>query len=1609
MDLLFNRVIEAQINQEYISNELTLAGIGLFRTLTVSAGIIIKNGVRLTNTAQVSDTDKVQLAVVSSNDPNTSVYSIVRLDGTRVGSFQIVTRGLVGITYDRRYIQSYPLEYKDSGFGSWFPEPDNFVLTFNTTDNSTQTYPVDRVQGSVGLTDDPFIYTVNFYTDSLYRIRISDMAVLQTIDVQDQPYALAYLVNPDNTTTLYCTNSGAGTISRIRYSDLTVDRTIHIGGKPLGIVGLNNKLYVADYLTDRVHVLEINGENIDQGFFNVGSRPIALELEANQVLWVSNNGGNTVTRINLADSNTIHVPCPAPTFMKLHGSYLYVSNSHLGTLSKIDLTNNQLVATLTLDSTGNIGPITVANGWLLCTDLRYNRIYKINIASFSLDTTTSVLNTPYGLGTINGQVYVACFYRGMPSRYVPIDQDPHTFLFSTKTGALRSSSNDSNEATISGINYETNATVDPLTDAQILKNNTLVGQTTTILPGDKVRLIGQASAEYDQVTSHYLTIGQTRALFDIITLEDGSSPVSFTFNQANGVEAGTIITSNTVTISGLEQDLALDITVDTGIILKNGTDVGDNTTVVNGDTLAIRVTSSAVSCEHVISTMQVDKFFNPTFTVVTASDVTLAFDPAAQEIPPVYDTAQTFNELDNALYVLDVQNLGLTQVQYDQEASPLPGSQNNTNPYLFITSYFNDLVYRLDPATNSTVHSISVVRPLCSAYAPYYSKGDTTPTRAMIGGSTGITVLDEQSHEVVIHVPTDFPVTALIGGKYLNDDIQFMAIGACFAETKLFIVYLQLGTWHVQYFNTTGHPQALAVDPILERLYVTFVGTNTVGIYNIEANNLVQAGQFNVEPVPWGIAVRDNDLWVSSAYNNTVDRYTTTGTPVSSTLVDGVPYTLAVGNNRVYVAGLYGQTVNIIDTTSNLHEETVDLGHKVFGIGLLGNNLYITGMYSDYDGQHVIPAQFYPSSFNLVDTVDAALLSTVQSNTVTVQGLTRPSTVQIPDVYAGEIFKNGQFVGTTTSVTNGDTLSFRLTTTESHYIEHELPIMFCGQTFSWKARTVADFRPKAFAFNTVLDALLYQLYMSDTLTISGITPGIVVYATFPARSVPYIDGQQMSVLPLEEPTAYSVSNGTTIALEAYASTPYGGTATHVVQIGQQQGSFRIVTMALEGVDKRRYLPHLIPITGYDHTLTYSTMYELDGPTGEYTVRHLEELDGPTGEYIARHLEELDSPTAIHTRQHLEVSDVMEYIYSTTNVITLVIEQSLYEPIKSVRHIEEFDVHVPGIMIKLRSNGQRELDPAMNPNLYGVTLRKGATRAQNFVPLLYGEHTNSSRPQGQARLWTHYSGLSQKTLLQPELERFFYAFRDTTFGKIRNERTASYELDPRLWFKQEAHEFRQIGINNLERSGLHEFRTIGALYERNGLHEFRTITALYQERAIHEFREIQALYQRSGVREYRSIPVSYERMSNANRHNIVVLYERNQKVNRSNVQHYERNSKTWRNVLVPGYIYTGDNSRLIHASDAYKPTRNTMQLDIVVIKQGMTWYNYDLYFQPHEGGYFDTAQDAIDNAVNVWGLNPNNVAAGPFNGPANYVWNRSVPVDSTTLCGLISGSGYIQGG
>ncbi len=174
------------------------------------------------------------------------------------------------------------------------------------------------------------------------------------------------------------------------------------------------------------------------------------------------------------------------------------------------------------------------------------------------------------------------------------DEVPNAFDFVDVSGVEPNSVNTSAIVTISGTNA--NASGSSTGGTFSVDGGAYSAGPKTVPKSAQLRARGTASASYSTAVDVVVTITGVSGTYRITTRAADTTPDVFAFTDQSSVPASSVITSNAITVAGIEAPAALSFSVSGGTsheYRKNGgtwTAVG-NTTIANGDTLEVRLTS----------------------------------------------------------------------------------------------------------------------------------------------------------------------------------------------------------------------------------------------------------------------------------------------------------------------------------------------------------------------------------------------------------------------------------------------------------------------------------------------------------------------------------------------------------------------------------------------------------------------------------------------------------------------------------------------------------------------------------------------------------------------------------------------------------------------------------------------------------------------------------------------------------------------------------------------------------------------------------------------------------------------------------------------------------
>ena len=199
------------------------------------------------------------------------------------------------------------------------------------------------------------------------------------------------------------------------------------------------------------------------------------------------------------------------------------------------------------------------------------------------------------------------------------DTTPDPFSFTDQTNFGVNTLATSNSVTITGINAPSPVTI---IGGQYEINNSGVWSNAsgTVVSGNTVRVRQTSSASNGTKTDTTLTIGGVSDMFSVTTIVFDTSPNPFVFVPQMNVAVNTSIVSNVVTIAGISMPAQVTITGGEYEVNGSGAWSSASGTVVNGNTIRLRQTSSPNYRTKTEATLTIGGI-SGTYSVTTLSDI----------------------------------------------------------------------------------------------------------------------------------------------------------------------------------------------------------------------------------------------------------------------------------------------------------------------------------------------------------------------------------------------------------------------------------------------------------------------------------------------------------------------------------------------------------------------------------------------------------------------------------------------------------------------------------------------------------------------------------------------------------------------------------------------------------------------------------------------------------------------------------------------------------------------------------------------------------------------------------------------------------------------------
>ncbi len=305
------------------------------------------------------------------------------------------------------------------------------------------------------------------------------------------------------------------------------------------------------------------------------------------------------------------------------------------------------------------------------------------------------------------------------------DSSPDQFTFTDQTAVALSSLRTSNTITVTGIDVATPISISG-GEYQIgagawtsAPGSVTVNQTVTVRH--------TASASFSTATDTTLTIGDKSDIFTSTTLAADTTPTAFVFTDQTAVALSTTVTSNAISVAGINTGAAISVTGGTYSI-NGGAYTSTAGTVNNGDSVTVQHTSSATELTATDTTLTIGGV-SDIFTSTTGDKTPTAFAFTDQG-PVALTTLVTSNTLTLAGITIPA-NISISGGEYQINGG----------------------------AWTSTAGTISNGQTFAVRHTSSATEATTTNTVLTIGG----TASDTFTSTTGVKTPTQFTITDLTG------------------------------------------------------------------------------------------------------------------------------------------------------------------------------------------------------------------------------------------------------------------------------------------------------------------------------------------------------------------------------------------------------------------------------------------------------------------------------------------------------------------------------------------------------------------------------------------------------------------------------------------------------------------------------------------------------------------------------------------------------------------------------------------------------------------------------------------------------------------------------
>ncbi len=723
---------------------------------------------------------------------------------------------------------------------------------------------------------------------------------------------------------------------------------------------------------------------------------------------------------------------------------------------------------------------------------------------------------------------------------VVTDTTPDAFSFTAANGVGLSSVQTSNAITVSGINAASPISVTG--GSYSLNGGAYTTAAGTVTVGQTVTVQQTASSSFNTLSTATLTIGGVSAPYAVTTLAADTTPDAFSFGALTGVAAGSVQTSEAITVSGINSGSPISI-VGGSYSLNSGDYTTAAGTVLAGQTVRVQQTASTSLATTTTATLTIGGVSAP-FSVTTQQPALSINDVSI---------AEGNSGISNMVFTVSLNGAAPTPVSVDYataDGTAQAGSDYTagsgtvsfpagTTSQTITVAILGDTVVEpsetvlvnlsnpvgaslADPQGVGTIVSDDLAGPTLSI-----SDASTTEGNSGTKALTFTATLSPAATTTVTVRATTANGTATSGSDYTGGALTLtFAPGETSKSASISIRGDTVVEPDETFFVNLTAPTGGAV---IGRAQAT--GT----IINDDAASDTTPDPFSFSPVT---DVAPNSVQTSNAI---VVAGINAASPISVTggsyNINGGAYTTLAGTVTV------GQSITVRQTASASPGTTTT---AMLTIGGVSAAYAVTTQAADTT----------PDSFSFTPTTDVALSSIQTSNAVTISGINSASPVSIT---AGGSYSinDGVYTDQPGTITAGQTLKVRQTASASNGTSTTVTVTVGGVSAGYTVTTIAtalDTTPDAFSFTPVANAAPGSTQTSNAISVTGINAPAPISISGDPSATYSINGSLFTA------AAGTVFTGDTVTVQVQASSVSGESRVADLAIGDVTGAYTVTTV-----------------------------------------------------------------------------------------------------------------------------------------------------------------------------------------------------------------------------------------------------------------------------------------------------------------------------------------------------------------------------------------------------------------------------------------------------------------